>query len=104
MQQQHEGPHTHKGVWHDMEPMKAHAGPLARRCYNHPGMGTSKHHARERRRCQAPPEGESRAIQFSLLPPFRKGGMGDFGAAASGKSPLTPLCKGGNGANALKTE
>jgi hypothetical protein len=27
--------------------------------------------------------------------PFRKGGMGDFGMAASGKSPLAPLCQRG---------
>src|SRR5262245_20751440 len=35
------------------------------------------------------------AMQFSLLPPFRKGGWGDFGAAASGKSPLARLCQRG---------
>jgi hypothetical protein len=29
---------------------------------------------------------------------FRKGGWGDFGAPRAGKSPLAPLCKGGNGA------
>jgi hypothetical protein len=43
-----------------------------------------------------------RAIQFSFLTPFRKGGWGDFGTLRTGKSPLAPLCKGGNGAHRRK--
>src|SRR5262245_60224947 len=34
-------------------------------------------------------------MQFSRIPPLRKGGMGDFEVAASGKSPLAPLCQRG---------
>jgi hypothetical protein len=45
-----------------------------------------------------PLKGMLRAIQFSFLSPFRKGGWGDFGTPRAGKSPLAPLCKGGNGA------
>ena len=37
-----------------------------------------------------------RAIQFSFLSPFCKGGWEDFGTPRAGKSPLAPLCKGGN--------
>ena len=37
-------------------------------------------------------------MQFSFLSPLRKGGWGDFGTPRAGKSPLAPLCKGGNGA------
>jgi hypothetical protein len=39
-----------------------------------------------------------------FYPPFVKGGWGDFGAVASGKSPSPPFGKGGNGADLSKTE
>jgi hypothetical protein len=44
------------------------------------------------------------AIQFSFLSPFRKGGWGDFGTPRAGKSPLAPLCKGGEWNIPPKTE
>jgi hypothetical protein len=50
------------------------------------------------------PQIPARAMQFSLLPPFIKGGWGDFGMLPQANPPSPPFAKGGNGTKAPQTE